>query len=240
MTTRRNFLKTGPAAVLGLTGLTLDANAVVAPSITASEISMSHSFPNTEVIAHTGEKLRFYDDLIKDKVVMINFMSIGNEAKFPVTARLVKVADLLADRLGRDIHMISVTREPSRDTQIDLLNFAEKFAIRSGWTFVRADIPVLKALENRIYHHGAVGSNAEMPPDSTNLVHSISHTVDIVLYGNSQAGLWGTFPIEINAEDAARRVSWVVPKSATQTSKMRRAGPREISAAGFSSDNRQV
>ncbi len=31
-------------------------------------------FPNVELTTHNGERVRFYDDLIKNKVVVINFM----------------------------------------------------------------------------------------------------------------------------------------------------------------------
>ena len=31
-------------------------------------------FPNTTLTTHEGEEVRFYEDLVKDKVVMINLM----------------------------------------------------------------------------------------------------------------------------------------------------------------------
>lgn len=239
MTTRRKFLKTGPIAALGLAGLTLGAEAAVAPGA-MSGMTMNHSFPNAEVITHTGQKLRFYDDLVKDKVVMINFMTIGNESNYPVTARLAKVADLLGNKLGRDVFMVSVTREPVKDTQTDLQNFAAKFGSRLGWTFVRTDIPILDDLEQRIYHrHDVATTDSDLLQNPTHHKQSTSRSVDIVFYGNSRVGLWATFPIDILAEDAARRISWVIPNS-IQVGELRRAGPRQMNTHGYSSDNRQA
>ena len=239
MTTRRKFLKAGPLAALGLTGLTIGAEAAAVSSAMKGMVS-SHPFPNAEVITHTGQKLRFYDDLIKDKVVMINFMTIGNESNYPVTARLAKVADLLGDKLGRDVFMVSVTREPAKDTQAGLQNFAAKFGSRSGWTFVRTDIPILDVLEERIYHrHGVAATDSGLLLNPANHKQSTSRSVDIVFYGNGRAGLWGTFPVDILAEDAARRISWVIPSS-IQVGELRRAGPRQMNAHGYSSDNRQA
>lgn len=239
MTTRRKFLKTGPMAVLGLTGLALEANAAILPGA-IEEMPMSHNFPNAEIITHTGQKLRFYDDLIKDKVVMINFMTIENEANYPVSARLAEVAGLLGNKLGRDVFMISVTREPAKDTQAELQKFAARFGPRAGWVFVRADVPVVDALEQRIYHrHDAAATDSGLLPSSTNHKYSASRSIDIVFYGNSKAGLWGTFPADILAEDAARRISWVTPNS-IQTGGLRRAGPRQMNTHGYSSDNRQA
>lgn len=37
-------------------------------------LAWSQYFPNVELITHLGERVRFYDDLLKDKVVLINFM----------------------------------------------------------------------------------------------------------------------------------------------------------------------
>ena len=239
MTTRRKFLKTGPIAALGLAGLTLGVEAAVAPGA-MNGMTMTHSFPNAEVITHTGQKLRFYDDLIKDKVVMINFMTIGNESNYPVTTRLAKVADLLGNKLGRDVFMVSVTREPAKDTQTDLQNFAAKYGSRLGWTFVRTDIPILNVLEERIYHrHDVATTDSGLLLNPTHHKQSTSRSVDIVFYGNSRVGLWGTFPMDILAEDSARRISWVIPSS-IQVGELRRAGPRQMNTHGYSSDNRQA
>lgn len=236
MTTRRNFLKTAPIAAVGVTGLALDAKAAVVPGLVEETTKFSHTFPNARVVTHTGQKLRFYDDLVKDKVVMINFMSIDNEVNYPVTAQLAKVADLLGDKLGRDVFMVSVTRNPAIDSIERLRNFASQHGLREGWTFVRADIAALGALEERVYHHNSHAAGQS----SNNATHSsVSRKVDIVFYGNGRAGLWSTFPVDILAEDAVRRISWVMPSPAP-TGELHRAGPRQLTGRGYSSDNRQA
>ena len=51
-------------------------------------------FPNYEVTAHTGQKFKFYDDLIKDKIVLINFIYTNCTDICPlVTARLLRLLD---------------------------------------------------------------------------------------------------------------------------------------------------
>jgi cytochrome oxidase Cu insertion factor (SCO1/SenC/PrrC family) len=37
-------------------------------------LAWSDYFPNVELTTHNGQRVRFYDDLIKGKVVVINFM----------------------------------------------------------------------------------------------------------------------------------------------------------------------
>ena len=34
----------------------------------------SDSFPNFELVSQDGEAVRFYDDLVKDRIVLVNFM----------------------------------------------------------------------------------------------------------------------------------------------------------------------
>lgn len=236
MTTRRNFLKTAPIAAIGATGLALDAKAVMGPGLAEGATKLTHTFPNTVVVTHTGQKLRFYDDLVKDKVVMINFMTIDNEVNYPITERLAKVADLLGDKLGRDVFMVSVTRNPATDSIDRLKNFASQYGLRNGWSFIRADITSLGVLEERVYHHQSHTAGQS----SNNVVNSsTSRKVDIIFYGNGRTDLWGTYPVDILAEDAVRRISWVMP-SPTSTGEVHRAGPRQLSERGYSSDNRQT
>ena len=55
-------------------------------------------FPNIELTTSKGEKVRFYDDLIKDKVVAVNFIYTSCGEMCPVeTARLKTVSQILGD-----------------------------------------------------------------------------------------------------------------------------------------------
>ena len=76
--------------------------------------------PNTEVVDQDGRRFRFYDDLVKDQVVLINFFftSCGDTCPL-VTENLRAVQDLLGERMGRDIFMYSVTLQPELETPGD-------------------------------------------------------------------------------------------------------------------------
>src|SRR6476659_11482565 len=66
------------------------------------------SFPNVTLTTHEGKKVKFYDDLLKDKIVIINFMYVKCEGTCPgTTANLAKVQKLLSNRVGKDIFMYS-------------------------------------------------------------------------------------------------------------------------------------
>src|SRR4051812_939786 len=60
--------------------------------------------PNLPVVTQNGETLNFYDDLIKDKVVVISFIYTSCTDICPLTtARLADVREKLGDAVGRDI-----------------------------------------------------------------------------------------------------------------------------------------
>ena len=59
-------------------------------------------FPNVVLRTHENRPVRFYDDLIRDKVVILNFMYARCDGVCPsITANLVKVQTLLGNRIGR-------------------------------------------------------------------------------------------------------------------------------------------
>jgi protein SCO1 len=95
--------------------------------------------PNLPVVTQDGETLHFYDDLIKDKVIVISFIYTSCTDICPLTtARLVEVREKLGDAVGRDIFFISLTVDPERDTPERLKAFADAFHIGDGpgWRFV--------------------------------------------------------------------------------------------------------
>ena len=81
--------------------------------------------------------MRFYDDLIKDKVVVINFMYAQCEGIcVPVTQNLKRVQNLLGKRVGRDIFMYSITLKPEEDTPEKLKHYVQMHKLKPGWTFL--------------------------------------------------------------------------------------------------------
>jgi hypothetical protein len=227
MTDRRKFLTTLPAAAAGAAVIGSVAQAKTPETQTTIEVGQRDAFPAAEVYSHLGEKLRFYDDLILNKVVMVNFMSIKAEEEFPITKFIASVADELGDKLGRDVFINSITTDPENDTPKALLAFAKKHGMRDGWRFLTTTDAETVALTTRLYRH---------PP------HNLSgkpRTVDIVFYGNGGAGVWGTFPTGIQPSDAAGRLTWVMPRE--RRAELKQAGPRRADlGTGTVSHNREI
>lgn len=105
-------------------------------------------FPNVPLVNQDGKILRFYDDMIKGKVVLINFIYATCQDACPLeTARLRQVQEVLGERVGREIFMYSISIAPERDTPAVLKAYAEKFRVGPGWQFLtgkEADITLLR------------------------------------------------------------------------------------------------
>jgi cytochrome oxidase Cu insertion factor (SCO1/SenC/PrrC family) len=94
-------------------------------------------FPNAELLTQDGAKVHFYDDLLKGKTVLINFMFTSCAGVCsPMTANLARVQKHLGERLGRDIVIISITVDPVADTPSVLKAYADKFGAKPGWYFL--------------------------------------------------------------------------------------------------------
>ena len=81
--------------------------------------------------------MHFYDDLLKGKTVLINFMLTHcTGACSPMTANLAKVQKYLGDVVGKDVLMISISVDPEHDTPGELKKYATNFKVQPGWYFL--------------------------------------------------------------------------------------------------------
>ncbi len=184
----------------------------------------NQGFPDVVVTAHTGQRHRFFDELVRDRLVLINFMSTRGEAEFPITANMAKLVHGFADRIGRDLFALSISYDPEFDTPDRLAEHASHFNAPPGWQFVSAAPEDIVALSYRLYR-------TEGRPQRR--MHA-----DLIHYGNAQVGLWGTLSAEISdLEFAMARISSVFPGQVV-AGELRRAGPRRIDEPGLAYSHR--
>jgi protein SCO1 len=97
-------------------------------------------FSDLPVITQDGERHRFYSDVLKDKIVLISFFFTECKDACPlINSRLAEVQELLGDRLGKDILLVSMTVDPDKDRPSVLKSYAQRFAARPGWLFLTGD-----------------------------------------------------------------------------------------------------
>lgn len=107
--------------------------------------------PSAELVTHEGKSVRFYDDLVKGRVVLINMMFTSCASICPpMTANLVKVQKLLQQtlgpRLGKDVLMLSITVDPETDTPKVLKEYAARYKVGPGWYFLTGQKATVDAL----------------------------------------------------------------------------------------------
>lgn len=124
---------------ISLASAMLAAALVSAPNIGEAQSSRwgEGYFPNLPVVTHDGKTVRFYDDLIKGKIVVISFIYTSCTDFCPLTtARMSQVEEKLGDLVGRDIFFYSITVDPENDTPEKLKEYAEAFSAGPGWRFM--------------------------------------------------------------------------------------------------------
>ena len=110
-----------------------------------------YNIPNVPLVTHEGKTVMFYDDLIKDKKVLINFMYSKCEESCPLaTAKLAQIQRRLGDRIGRSIFIYSISLDPVNDTPEVLKKYAEKYGAGPGWYFLTGTQENIDAVSFRL------------------------------------------------------------------------------------------
>lgn len=136
-------------------------------------------FPNVPLVTHEGKTVRFFDDLIQGKVVLINFIYTSCPDTCPLeTAQLAKVQRILGDRVGRDIFMYSITIDPENDTPEVLAQYRKRYRAPEGWWFLTGEESDITLLRKKL------GLYIEEIQDGSN-----NHNVNLII-GNQTTGQW--------------------------------------------------
>jgi protein SCO1 len=188
-----------------LLGLAPASAAPAAPMTPAREAIRKRYFPDIVMQTHNGRTVRFYEDLIKDKVVVLSFMYVNCEdGTCPLTTHnLVHAQHHLKSRIGKDIFMYSITLDPERDTPAALKKYARSHGTGPGWLFLRASPPDTEVLRRKL---GFYSRDPEVDGKKSN------HAT-MVRYGNEPRQLWGGISGFAAAHVIARAILWVAPKA---------------------------
>jgi len=172
------FAQTGPALRKPAPPLpsSLQPAAPADPAAAGHTLSPAEKyFSDVELTNQDGQKLRFYSDVLKDKVVIINtFFTTCTSVCPPMNRNLEKIQDALGDRVGKDVFLVSISVDPETDTPLKLKDYARRFHARPGWLFLTGK------KENVDWALYKLGQYVETKDD-----HST-----IIIIGNEPKGLW--------------------------------------------------
>jgi protein SCO1/2 len=104
----------------------------------AADAKARDYFSNVELVDQDGRSLKFYDDVLKDNIVVISFIFTNCQSACPLMTRnLTMIRDMLREDERRAIQFISISIDPLRDTPSAMKEFAQKHeADNGGWLWL--------------------------------------------------------------------------------------------------------
>jgi cytochrome oxidase Cu insertion factor (SCO1/SenC/PrrC family) len=146
------------------------------PAAKADATDAARSYMQNPLLRTQDDRpVYFFDDLLRGKIVLINFVLTTCQDICPiVTANLARVQELLGDKVGRSINMISLSVDPQRDQPAELKTFANNFGVKPGWYFLTGAQPEIAPLLHRL-----AGYTTDPLDHST-----------VLIIGNVDTGVW--------------------------------------------------
>jgi protein SCO1/2 len=156
-------------------------------------------FPNFTLTTQDSKQVRFYDDLLKDKIVAINLIYTTCKYKCPVeTALLAQVQKIMGDQVGKDIFFYSISIEPKHDTPEVLKAYAERFKVGPGWLFLTGEEDEIEMISKKL---GLYSRPSPSDPDG--------HTPTLLI-GNVATGNWMRLSALDNTKFLARKLTELI------------------------------
>lgn len=134
----------------------------------------SAQIPDVRVYDQNGQPLNFYKDLIKGRNVAINFIFTTCTTVCPVLTATFRRVQVELEKSQSDVKLISVSVDPTVDTPERLRDFAGKFKVGPGWTFVTGEKSDIDTLLRQL------GAGVGNKNDHTSMI----------LIGNDPADVW--------------------------------------------------
>jgi len=132
-------------------------------------------FTDVELINQDGKKVHFYSDVLKGKTVIVNaFFTSCTSVCPPMNRNMEKIQEVLGDRVGRDVFLVSMTVDPETDTPARMKEYAKKFHAGPGWLFLTGK---KENLDWALYKLGQYVENKD------------DHQT-VLIIGNEPTGLW--------------------------------------------------
>jgi protein SCO1/2 len=131
-------------------------------------------FTNTVLVTQDGKDVRFFEDVLRDRVVVVDFIFTRCTSACPLlTQKLLQARAALAGTV--DAHFVSISVDPEHDGPAQLREFARKQgAAGPGWTFLTGRKPDVDLVVKKL------GQYVEAPED-----HST-----VFIAGNARTNHW--------------------------------------------------
>lgn len=142
-------------------------------------------FPNVLLTTHRNEVVRFYDDLLKQKTVVVSFMYTQCDGRCPTTISSVRrLQEALGPRAGRDVFLYSITLDPVHDTPAILRDYAAVVGAGRGWRWLTGSARDVEVVRRRL---GFADPDPRIDADKSQ--HS-----GLLLFGCDRTDRWAACP----------------------------------------------
>jgi protein SCO1 len=116
----------------------------------ARSMVQERHLPNVRLLTQDSKTVRFYDDLVKDKKVIINFLNTQQpENCSATTTNLANLQKMFRGRVGKDMHMYSISLNP-KDTPESLKAWADQHGAGPGWLFLTGSPAAVEQICQRL------------------------------------------------------------------------------------------
>lgn len=134
--------------------------------------------PDVNLLTQHGDTVNLRSDVVGDRIVVIDFVYTTCTTICPVlSAILGQVQRQLADRLGKEVMLVSLTVDPLRDTPARLKAYSEKHHAGDGWLWLTGN---KQAVDGVLQEFGVYTPNFEDHPST-------------ILVGDGSTGDWSRF-----------------------------------------------
>lgn len=171
------------------------------PSVEGPRIS--DRFPNTDLIDQHGRKLKFYDDLVKDKSVCIVFFYTRCTGSCPgTTVALKQVRKAISEEFPNDeFRFVSLTLEPDVDTPEELQEYMDRYHVEDDsslpeWVYATGKFEEVDHLRREL---GVYDLDPVVDADKT------EHAA-IVTFGNDRTNRWAALPVGMGVGKVAETI----------------------------------
>ena len=180
-----------------------------APPDSGPEVMRKRYFPNVPLVTHQGKRVRFYDDLLKGRIVVLNLMYADCTSACPmITANMVKARKILDQRVKQDVFFYSLTIKPTEDTPQKLAEYAAMHHTGRNWLFLTGKPDDLELLRVKLGY-----ADADPVKDRKDkALHS-----GMLRYGNEPLSQWSSIQGSADPEWIAEEITFVIPGAARAT-----------------------
>jgi protein SCO1 len=150
--------------------------------------------PNVPVVSHDGRALRFYDDVLKGRQVVLSAMYSACEQSCPPSMRNLIEARQMLGPLSRDLRFVTLTLTPLDDGPQQLREYKQRFGIGPEWLFLTGQPAQMERIQS------ALGYTPQRAADSL-----LSHA-SMVRVCDERRMRWGHVNSLTSAQNIARMV----------------------------------